>query len=629
LDKGYIVAGRTHCFGAGYVDSWVLKLNSDGSVAWQKTYGGSGDEWAMSIRQTSDSGYIVAGSTSFGAGDFAFWVLKLNSYGEIPGCSAIGTSDAIVSDTSAVVRSTDASPIFTSAVPSDTYTSPQDTLAEKSEICVASFVNQALSLDGVDDYVHCGNDESLNLVNEFTLEAWVIPNSAIEDGYIVAKTDDFSAGGYSMYWQGSTDELRIFYGSLSSKGSNAVFTDYGQWVHIAITKDSSNNIVFYRNSVASGTASQAITGNDISFTVGDRTGGGLTVTAFNGQIDEVRIWSVAHTQEEIRATMNVTLQGDEPGLVGYWRFDDGTANDSSPYGNHGMLMEGVDIIPLVGTWPPKKIGDVSGNGTISAYDAALILQYVVGLIDYFPADSIGSPSAIEPNDYEVSLPNVETSAGKKIQLPIAINDVTGLLAGAITLKYNPTILRAIDYVPLKLLNGYYWKANTNLTGEVRFAFTTTEPTLALERSEGKGQGNLLMVEFEVLPNTEGKTSPLILDNVDLSNSLTITKIDGSITVLPSNSILLQNYPNPFNPDTWIPFKLAHNAPVTINIYDTKGQLIRTLHLGDQMAGVYITKDKAAYWDGTDSFGEKVASGVYFYTLQAGEFSATRKMVIVK
>ncbi len=99
--------------------------------------------------------------------------------------------------------------------------------------------------------------------------------------------------------------------------------------------------------------------------------------------------------------------------------------------------------------------------------------------------------------------------------------------------------------------------------------------------------------------------------------------------LPKQSVLLQNYPNPFNPETWLPFKLAQDAPVIISIYDTKGQLIRTITLGNRNAGIYTTKDRAAYWDGRDSLGEKVSSGVYYYTLQAGEFRATRKMVVVK
>ena len=100
--------------------------------------------------------------------------------------------------------------------------------------------------------------------------------------------------------------------------------------------------------------------------------------------------------------------------------------------------------------------------------------------------------------------------------------------------------------------------------------------------------------------------------------------------IPLTTKALQNYPNPFNPDTWIPYQLAVDAPVTITIYNLKGQLIRAIALGDRKVGVYVTKEKAAYWDGRDDAGEKVGSGVYFYTLRmAGEFIATRKMLIVK
>ena len=93
--------------------------------------------------------------------------------------------------------------------------------------------------------------------------------------------------------------------------------------------------------------------------------------------------------------------------------------------------------------------------------------------------------------------------------------------------------------------------------------------------------------------------------------------------------LFQNFPNPFNPDTWLPYQIARDAPVTISIYNAKGQLIRTLNLGHQKAGVYVTKDRAACRDGRDNAGEKVASGVYFYTLRAGDFTATRRMAILK
>ena len=93
--------------------------------------------------------------------------------------------------------------------------------------------------------------------------------------------------------------------------------------------------------------------------------------------------------------------------------------------------------------------------------------------------------------------------------------------------------------------------------------------------------------------------------------------------------LLANFPNPFNPETWIPYQLAKPVEVTITIYAVNGQVVRTLALGHQPAGIYQTRSRAAYWDGRNAVGESVASGVYFYTLTAGDFTATRKMLIQK
>jgi hypothetical protein len=93
--------------------------------------------------------------------------------------------------------------------------------------------------------------------------------------------------------------------------------------------------------------------------------------------------------------------------------------------------------------------------------------------------------------------------------------------------------------------------------------------------------------------------------------------------------LLESYPNPSNPETWMPYKLPEDAEVTIRIYSATGQLVRTLNLGRQTAGTYLDKNKAAYWDGRNDEGSKVASGVYFYTLQAGKYTATRKMMLLK
>ena len=93
--------------------------------------------------------------------------------------------------------------------------------------------------------------------------------------------------------------------------------------------------------------------------------------------------------------------------------------------------------------------------------------------------------------------------------------------------------------------------------------------------------------------------------------------------------LLPNYPNPFNPETWIPYRLAKDADVTLTIYDVSGNVVRQFNLGHQRAGSYETKSRAVYWDGTTDSGEPVASGVYFYNLSIDDFSKTRKATILK
>ncbi len=100
-------------------------------------------------------------------------------------------------------------------------------------------------------------------------------------------------------------------------------------------------------------------------------------------------------------------------------------------------------------------------------------------------------------------------------------------------------------------------------------------------------------------------------------------------LIPEETALLPNYPNPFNPETWIPYQVSEPAEVTLRIYSVNGVLVRTLALGQTPAGIYQSRSRAAYWDGRNDVGESVASGIYFYTFTAGDFTATRKMLIRK
>ena len=128
-------------------------------------------------------------------------------------------------------------------------------------------------------------------------------------------------------------------------------------------------------------------------------------------------------------------------------------------------------------------------------------------------------------------------------------------------------------------------------------------------------------------NLESQTLTFKVTPQHLANAVLSVRLDG--IGQPQQNLLLQNYPNPFNPETWIPYQLSEDTPVSVSIYDTTGRLVRTLSLGFQSAGFYNSRSQAAYWDGRNELGERVASGIYFYQLTTPSFQQTRRLVILK
>ena len=137
-----------------------------------------------------------------------------------------------------------------------------------------------------------------------------------------------------------------------------------------------------------------------------------------------------------------------------------------------------------------------------------------------------------------------------------------------------------------------------------------------------GRGDLIQIQLD---NQRWRYR---VKDQDLANAYVHLELTAALKV-PEQTLLLQNYPNPFNPETWLPFELSQDTEVSISIYDTQGQLIRKLELGFILAGKYVGADRAIYWDGKTKTGETVASGTYFYQIEAGEYTQTQKMVILK
>ena len=151
------------------------------------------------------------------------------------------------------------------------------------------------------------------------------------------------------------------------------------------------------------------------------------------------------------------------------------------------------------------------------------------------------------------------------------------------------------------------------------------------------RGNTVIVSAHNAPNDGPESAHgavvYVYDSVKDFNTppFAVVPSDLSVTTLGQikRTALLQNFPNPFNPETWLPYRLANDADVKIRIYDVRGSLTRELNLGTQTSGEYLTRKTAAYWDGRNQFGETVSSGIHYYTLRAGSFQATRRMLVVK
>ena len=237
-----------------------------------------------------------------------------------------------------------------------------------------------------------------------------------------------------------------------------------------------------------------------------------------------------------------------------------------------------------------------------------------------PHDTVGITSAqVTP-----------AAVGEHIVFNVDIVSQQPIDAYQFTLAFDPMALRYVSST-----NGDYLTDPFVAPTQVEANQVTV---VAVSLSGGNtGEGSLAAITFEVLSQ---QASPLTLSEVLLPvttgglaelqviHSTTSTALSDAGQMVQETT-MLPNYPNPFNPETWIPYHLAEPAEVTLRIYSMQGALVRELALGYQAAGAYQHRSRAAYWDGKNALGETVASGVYFYTFTAGDFSATGKMVIMK
>jgi len=283
-----------------------------------------------------------------------------------------------------------------------------------------------------------------------------------------------------------------------------------------------------------------------------------------------------------------------------------------------VLQHVVELITLTG--PDSAVADVSGNGTLSALDASLILRYVVGMISRFPAE--GGIAKHVGSERSIALGPLETTDGDLLRIPISIDDMAGVLAGDLELRFDPSRLAFVEVRASDRTEAYHFASHAE-QDRIRLAFAGVEAPSGVGRI---AEVILRPVESDAdLPG--GQTDPvsrLTIHRVSLNEGVMPVRIERVEVTIPNAYRLSQNYPNPFNPQTTITYDVAEPGTVRLSVYALTGQLVRTLMDGERSIGSY-----SAVWDGRDDAGRDVASGVYLCRMEAADYRAVRKMLLVR
>jgi|GEM_PF-6530559 len=481
--------------------------------------------------------------------------------------------------------------------------------------------NYALEFDGVNDYVSIPT--LVPIINEpikqFTFEGWINVAAATNDAQQFME-------GHTATWEIHV-ELEVgtnrmfFYISDDSGNGNVVTTNpisLSKWHHIACTYNGSTQRI-YLDGVLEDSLSWS---NTFTITTGITLGKDFeaNIQYLNGMLDEVRIWNLARNQAAIQADMYREIGSNEPGLVGYWRLNEGsgyTAFDQTSNHNDGSLYGGVTWIASTAPISPAWLSVSPDSGIVPAASAMDIdISFSAARMyggDYYSNLFISSNDPATPEDtvlcylHVMAAPDIDLSDDTLYFDSVYVNysDTLELQVcniGTDTLVVSDIITDNIDFsVDITSFYVLPYEEQTVLV-----TFTPSTPGLIT--------GNLVVISND--PDEPADTVALI--------GIGVTGITEKEYAVPTVFVLSQNAPNPFQQQTAINYGCPQRCEVELAIFDVAGRLVVTLLKKQVQAGYHTVN-----WNATDATGRKVPSGVYLLRFTAQDHSATKKLLLSK
>ncbi len=568
----------------------------------------------------------------------------------------------------------------------------------------------AISFDGTDDYIDCGNGKSLQITGALTLEAWVkLTANSSWDG-IISKAiwDESSSGyvntGYELKFNSSTNKVDFWLSQSGDEGTKMEVTANTaltlKWYHVAAVFSPSSFVKIYINGIEDVSVTSGVIASIYNSTRPLYIGVGAHNPAtnneyFHGSLDEVRIWNIALTADQIRESMCKRLSGNESGLVGYWDFSEGSGSvtyEKSGNSNDGNLSTGnptwVNSGASVGDasaydYTGSRASDFSatishsdGDSFTATGDGGTVTGIQVYRIDdapnvttapgnmthlfttrYWGVKIVGSgtpsytatyyyhnnPDIGSYENYQdlAKRENNATASWTEANATLSTSAQTLVLTGQTGTQYidgredNPTPVELTTFTATTQ-NGIVilkWKTATEVNNYgfeierrnvTQIACNLSNKWERLGFVEGHGNSNAPKEYSFKDENPPSGEIQYRLKQIDIDGSFTYSDVVEVENDIPTKFVLSQNYPNPFNPTTTISYAIPsvetrHALSVQLIVYDLLGRKVATLVNEKQTPGNYSVEFDAS----------KLSSGIYYYTLRAGDFTATKKMILLR